>query len=108
MQEEPEATVELDEIDWLELHGHLAEMRWYLVDTLLWCFAAAGVCESMVALIPLLAAQVIFTALTVVSALLALVQTAYCASEIIRLAACLRVWSNPADSATPSVEEGAP
>jgi hypothetical protein len=108
MQEEPEATVELDEIDWLELHGHLAEMRWYLVDTLLWCFAAAGVCESMVALVPLLAVQVIFTALAVVSALLAIVQTAYCSAEVIRLAALLQAWGNPANLATPSVEEGAP
>jgi hypothetical protein len=94
----------LDEFDWLELHGYLSAMRNYLVETIMLCLFTLALCKMMLALVPLFAVQIIFTLLLGASALLAIVQTAVCSAEIIRLTALLQTWDKEASDAASSFE----
>ncbi len=67
-----------------DMYDALAEMRAYLVQTMVVCFASVLVCETIVVALGGIAAFV-FTAIAVASAVVALVQTANCTAEIIRL-----------------------
>ena len=68
-----------------DAYDALAEMRAYLVQTVVVCFASVFLCETIAIANGTPGVGLVFTAIALASAVVALVQTANCASEIIRL-----------------------
>jgi len=80
-------------LDPIQAQDTLDRLRVYWLQTTIVCLTTIAFCEAMVVIAEPLWIRVIFTIITILSAMIGIVQTAYCAAVIIELQAFLNVYS---------------
>lgn len=80
-------------LDPIQAQDTLDRLRDYWLQTVMVCLTTIAFCEGMVVIAEPLWIRVIFTIITTLSAMIGIVQIAYCAAVIVELQAFLKVYS---------------